>query len=86
MALGDGRFAVVNLTGIEEGRPLELAEVREAVGKRIKNRRREAAFQALLDEWRSKVTVTINEENLDKVASWEELTAVEVPENLVPRN
>ena len=86
VALDDGRFAVVSVEGIEEGRPIELDEVREAVGTRIKNRRREEAFSALLDDWRTKFTITINEENLAKVASWEELTAVEVPENLVPRN
>lgn len=83
---GDGRFALVILDEIHPGGPVELETVREAVGNRIRNIRKEEAFNALLEKWRGDFTITVHEDKLADLASWEELTAVEVPENLVPRN
>jgi len=85
-ALDGGRFGVVQLDRIEEGGPYELAEINEAMGQRIRNTRQEEAFTSILDKWRAKFPVTIYEDKLEGLSSWEELTAVEVPENLVPRN
>ncbi|MBU2501625.1 peptidyl-prolyl cis-trans isomerase [bacterium] len=84
--LGDGRFAVVRFENEIPGRSVELREVTEEVGKRIKKIRQEEAFQALLVKWREEFPVTVHEENLADLPSWDELTRVETPENLVPRN
>jgi len=64
----------------------EMHEVTEALGGRIRNNRREAAFVSTLDEWREEIGVEIFEENLAELKSWNELTEVIVPDNLVPRN
>jgi hypothetical protein len=85
-AMADGKTGVVMLEAVTPGRPAELSEVREMIGQNIRAKRKEAAFEALLDEWKADLEIVLHEENLDKVASWEELTAVEIPENVVPRN
>ena len=82
----DGRYGVVLLESVVPVRPTELAEVNEAVGQRMREIRKEKAFLAKMDDWKEKIPVTIHEDKLADVASWKELTAVEVPENLVPRN
>ncbi len=84
--LANGRYGVLRLESITPERPKELLEVSEDIGKRIRNIRKEEAFQALLSEWKEKIPVVIHEENLDNLASWTELTTVPEPENLVPRN
>ncbi len=85
-ALADGRYGVVLLESVVPSRPMELLEVSEAVGQRMREIRKEKAFLAKMDDWKEKIPVTIHEDKLVDVASWKELTAVEVPENLVPRN
>jgi hypothetical protein len=84
--LGNGRYGMVKLETVAPARPRELLEVSEDVGKRIRQIRKEEAFQSMLAKWKENIPVTIYEENLDKVASWKELTAVPAPDNLVPRN
>lgn len=85
-AMEGGRYGVVRLDSVEPETPRELLDITEVVGKTIRENRKEQAFQAKLDEWREVTPVTIHEENLDQAASWKELLAVEIPENIVPRN
>jgi len=83
--VGDGRFAVVRLEQIKPGGPAEMTEVSEQVGGKIKQERKEAAFQKLLDDWSQEVGVVRHDENLAQVKSWKELTNVEAPGPEVPR-
>ncbi len=83
--VGDGRFAVVGLEKITPGGPVEMTAVSEQVGAKIKQERKEAAFQKLLDDWSQEVGVVRHDENLDQVKSWKELTHVEAPGPAVPR-
>jgi hypothetical protein len=85
-ALGDGRYGIVRLDFVKPEKAMEMAEVNEAVGQRMREIRKEEVFQAKMAKWRGEIPITVNEENLAKVASWEELTTVEIPENVVPRN
>jgi hypothetical protein len=85
-ALPDGRYGLVLLESVVPERQVELLEVSEAVGQRMREIRKEGAFLAKMADWKEKIPVTIHEDKLADVASWKELTAVEVPENLVPRN
>lgn len=73
----DSGFAVVRLDEITPERMMELSEVREGVAERIRRQRKDAALNELLDEWRQEFPVVVNEKNLAKVRSWEELTAAE---------
>lgn len=84
--MAEGRYGVVRVDSIEPGHPVEMTEVAEAVGTRIRENRKEEAFQAMMEKWKKDIPVTIFPENLAEVASWTELRAVELPENLVPRN
>lgn len=84
--LEGGRFAVVRLDSVTPERPREMIEVSEGVGQKIREIRKEEAFQAKLDEWKEKITVTEFPDKLAEVSSWEELNAQATPENLVPRN
>jgi parvulin-like peptidyl-prolyl isomerase len=84
--LDNGRYGIVILESIQAPRVVPLDEVREQIGQRIRNLRKEASFQDLLAKWTAEFGVTRHDENLASVASWEELTAVVKPENLVPRN
>ncbi len=86
VALDDGRFAVVRFENEIPGRPFDLVEVTDEVGQRIKRIRQEESFQALLAKWREEFPVTVHEENLADLPSWDELTRVETPGTLVPRN
>jgi hypothetical protein len=85
-ALGDGRYGIVRLDFVNPEKAMEMTEVTEAVGQRMREIRKEEVFQAKMAKWRGEIPITVNEENLAKVASWEELTTVEIPENVVPRN
>jgi len=82
----DGRFAVVRCEGITPGRPATLVESSEAIGKRIKKQREEEGVQKLLDEWRAEFGVTIHEDALESLPSWDELVNPPLPGQPVPRN
>lgn len=82
----DGRFGIVRLESVTAEKPMELDEVREDIGARMRNIRKEDSFQKLLVEWKQNIPVTIIEENLAAVASWKELTTVEIVGTPVPRN
>ncbi len=84
--LGNGSFGVVMLEGINEPYQTELKTITEEVGQRMKQMREEENFQALLAKWKADLAITEFPENLEGLKSWRELTAVPVPENLVPRN
>jgi len=83
-AVGQDRFALVQLDKINPDRFYKLSEVSEAIGARIRQSRQEDAFKALLDQWKEEFGVKIFPENLSGLKSWEELTAG--PANLVPIN
>ncbi len=84
-AIENGRYAVVQLDSIKEAKEFELHEVSEAVGGRMNSIRQEKAFVKVLDVWSEEVGVELFNENLAGLKSWEELTEVVVPENLVLR-
>lgn len=84
--VGNGKYAVVQLDAIVPAHSYELSEVSEAIGGRIRKDRQEAAFKVMLGQWTEELGVTINTENLASLKSWEELTTVVKPDNLVPRN
>ncbi len=83
-ALADGRYGVVRLESVTPEWLLELSEAKDSVVKRMKEIRKEEAFQVMMDKWLENIPVTIHEENLAGLASWKELTAEELPENAVP--
>lgn len=83
--LENGRYGIVRVDTVEPGRQQTLDETRENVGERIRNLRREEAFQTLLAQWAEEFGVTRYEDRLAEVASWKELTAVELPGELLPR-
>ena len=85
-AVDQGRYALVMLESIKPAKQYKLHEVSEAIGGRIKNERQEAAFVSTLAQWESEIGVEIFTEKLADLKSWEELTKVVVPDNLVPRN
>jgi len=85
-AIDDGRFGIVRLDSVTPQEQLELEVVREDVGARMRNIRKEEAFQTLLAKWKEDIPVTIFEENLAGLKSWKELTAVELSGTPVPRN
>ncbi len=84
--IGNGKYAVVQLDNVFPAHSYELSEVSEAIGGRIRKDRQEAAFKVMLGQWTEELGVTINNENLTSLKSWEELTTVVKPDNLVPRN
>jgi len=77
IALQDN-WLVVKLGTIEPSRQLEIDEVREQLGQRIKLLRQDEELRKLLTEWRDQFGVTIHENNLERLRSWEELS-VEAP-------
>lgn len=85
VAMGAGRYAIVRLEKIEPGRQQSFEEVREAIGQRIRNQRREDSFHNLLSQWATEYGVTRYEDQLANVASWKELTQTETPGQLIPR-
>jgi peptidyl-prolyl cis-trans isomerase C len=85
-AIGDGRFGVVVHEETMAPRQLEMAEVSQEVGARIKRIREDEAFQAQLVKWKKDLTIVTYPEDLAGLKSWHDLTVGPVPENLVPRN
>ena len=67
-------WAVVRLGTIEASFQRELAEVRNELGQRIRLRRQDEALRKMLQDWRKQFNVVIDEGNLAKVRSWEELS------------
>jgi len=84
--VGDGRYGVVMLNSIAAPHQVEMADITEEVGNRMRNIREEEAFQAALAKWKEGLTIVTYPENLVGMRSWVELTTAPVPENLVPRN
>lgn len=82
---GDGRWGVVRVDAVVPGGAVELREVAEAIGQRMRNERKEKAFQDLLAQWAGEFGVERFDENLGQVKSWKELTDVEAPGPAVPR-
>ncbi len=70
-----GGWGVARLDEIEPSRNLELTEVIEQVGDRIKAVRKNDALNALLDEWTEEYGVTVHDDALAATRSWNELTA-----------
>ncbi len=85
-AMANGRYGIVLLESVVPEKQVEMIEVSEAVGQRMREIRKEEAFLSMMAKWKENIPVTIHEERLADVASWKELTAVELPGNLVPRN
>ncbi len=85
-AIENGNFAVVMLEAIHEPYQIELTKITEEVGQRMKQMREEENFQTLLVKWKANLEISEYPENLEGLKSWQELTTVPVPENLVPRN
>jgi peptidyl-prolyl cis-trans isomerase C len=61
----------------ETGQQIELAEVRESVGDRIKANRKDKVLRDLLVEWQAEFGVEINEKALMGTACWAELVPLE---------
>jgi len=72
-----GGWGVCKLESIEPGRNLELDEVRQNVGQRMKSIRKEEALTKLLLQWRQEYGVTVYDDQLENVKSWPELTSDE---------
>lgn len=68
----DGGWAVVQLTRIVPAEEPTLDEMREAVAQRIRNRRMDEALRVALAKWTEEFGVTVNEELLATMPSWEE--------------
>ncbi len=83
--VGDGRFGLARLDVVTPAVPLTMTEAATAIGQRIKQDRKEAAFQALLAQWAAEFGVVRHDENLSQVKSWKELTHEEAPGPAVPR-
>ncbi len=79
-------YGVVMLESINDAYQIELEDITEDVGVRMKQLREEESFQALLVKWKGDLSIVINHENLAGMKSWRDLTIAPVPENLVPRN
>jgi peptidyl-prolyl cis-trans isomerase C len=82
----NGKFGVVKLEAIHEPYQMELMDISEQVGQRMKQIREEEVFQNLLAGWKEKLTIVTYPENLAGLKSWHDLTVGPTPENLVPRN
>ncbi len=81
----NGSFCVVTLESINEPHQVELMEISEQVGERMKQRREEDAFQAALIAWKKTTPVVTYPENLAGLKSWQDLTVPAAAENPVPR-
>lgn len=81
-------FAVAKLEAITAAKEYEFDEVTEALGGRIKRKRQDAAFKALLAEWSDEFGVQIYSETLPGLKSYEELVATTPvdPATIVPRS
>lgn len=72
----DGTWAVLQLTKIVPPENPTKADMAEAVGQRIRNRRMDVALRALLDGWTTEFGVEVDEDLLATMPSWQEaLTA-----------
>ena len=85
IALDDGRYGIVRLDLVTPEWVRDLSEVSEVVDRRMREIRKEEAFQVMIDKWKQDIPVTVHEENLADLASWKELTTVELPGVPVPR-
>jgi parvulin-like peptidyl-prolyl isomerase len=85
VALGEA-FAVVVLGEIIPPGYPELEERTEVIGQRIRGLRKDAELNRLLEQWKQQYGVEINETNLAKMPSWQELLAEreQQQEELVP--
>lgn len=72
--LSNNMHAVVMLDEIIPPQIQDLETVREQVLRRIISRREEAAFQALLDQWRQEFPVKVYDDRLAKMPSKEDLS------------
>ena len=69
------QYVVIVLTEIKPAGIPELGDFREALAQRIRASRKEDELNRLLDQWRYEYGVTIDELNLAKMPSWQELMA-----------
>jgi hypothetical protein len=69
------QYAVIVLTEIKPAGIPELSDFREALAQRIRASRKEDELNRLLDQWQHEYGVTIDELNLAKMPSWQELMA-----------
>ena len=74
LAMDGGRWEIVQLTTVSPPRNQELAEVTEALAKRIRGAREEAAFKLALEGWKKELPIVVHEDRLNKTRSWKELT------------
>jgi hypothetical protein len=71
----DGGWAVLQYNRFVEPSAPTLEEIREGVASRIRSRRMDEALRALIDDWMVEFPVTIDEELLAEMPSWEEARA-----------
>jgi peptidyl-prolyl cis-trans isomerase C len=69
------KWAVTRLLAVEPAIQKTLDEVRDEVGDRMRRIRKDAALQQMLAEWRAEYGVQVFKDRLQKVRSWEELSA-----------
>jgi peptidyl-prolyl cis-trans isomerase C len=86
IAVDNGRFALVRLLSKNPASEAVLEEKGEIVKQRILAERQEEAFQNLLSKWAVEIGVTEYEDQLASVSSWKELTTVELPGEVIPRD
>jgi hypothetical protein len=67
-----GGWAVVQLDKILEPTQPTMVESAEIVGQRIRNIRMDEALRALLDQWKEEFGVTVYEDRLAEMPSWQE--------------
>lgn len=74
IAVENGRFALIRQVAANPSYQPTFSEKTDAVKQRILSMRGEEAFQALLGKWALEFGVVRFEDQLAKVASWQELT------------
>ena len=85
-SLGDDRWGVVRCERVLPGKAADPNRNREEIFAAVRAQRKEDLFQSLLEEWEVEFGVTRNDENLEHVKSWQELTYVEPAGAPVPRS
>jgi len=78
------QYAVIVLTEIKPAGVPELGDFREALAQRIRASRKEDELNRLLDQWQHDYGVTIDELNLAKMPSWQDLMASQEDVQPVP--
>jgi peptidyl-prolyl cis-trans isomerase C len=78
-----GGWAVVQLEKIHEPEQPVLADMTEAVGARIRNQRMDASLRALLGEWTDEFGVTVYEDELATMPSWDEAVQAAAQEQMI---